>query len=202
MKKFFTSMLVFIACATLLSAQITREQANVIVQNYVQSELTQPAGTIYVNDDEPSEAGVSITTSNGEIFRAKYPCWAYYLDESEPLQRRYFFVKESNGNLLEIIASNDFGSELTGSWTIMDEPTGLAQKEIGVRLLYPNPVGDFLTLSCDGTPVRIEIYDVKGTRLYSGILSGESVCELNVSFLSAGIYMVNIGGKMYKIIKK
>lgn len=193
-------MSVLIAWATLLSAQITREQANAIVQDYVQSEGLSTC-TLYANDDEPSAEVVFITTSNGETFKAKYPCWAYYLDESEPLQRHYFFVKENGGNLLEVIASNDLGTELTGLWTTMNEPTGLTEKESGIKLLYPNPVGDLLTFSCNEESVRVEVYDLKGTRLFSGLLSGENVCQLNVSFLSAGIYMVNVGGETYKIIK-
>ena len=200
MKKILISMLVLIAWATLLSAQITREQANAIVQNYVQSEGLQYAGILYVNLNEPDEEGIVITTSNGETFRVKYLCWAYCLDENEPLQRRYFFVKESDGNLLEIIASNDI-SELDSSWQAMNT-TGLTERENSVRLFYPNPVGDLLTFSCNEESVRVEIYDLKGTRLFSGLLSGENTCQLNVSFLSVGVYVVSISGETYRIIKK
>ena len=201
MKKILTSMSVLIAWATLFSAQITREQANTIVQDYVQNEGLQSVGTLYANDDEPNAAGVFITTSNEETFKAKYACWAYYLDESEPLQRRYFFVKESDGSLLEVIATNDSGAELTGSWTIMDTPTALPEKESGANLLYPNPVGDLLTISCNDSNTRVEIYDLKGTRLFSGLLSGGDACQLNVSFLSAGIYVIHVDGETVKIIK-
>ena len=84
----------------------------------------------------------------------------------------------------------------------MEVPSGLDDlKEDTYKFLYPNPVDDWLTLPCKGENTRVEIYDLKGTRLFSGSLSGNDACQLNVSFLSAGIYMVNVDGKTYKIIK-
>ena len=193
MKKTIISALVLFIGAASSFALITQEQANTIVQNYVKTEVTQPTA-LYANVNAPNEEGIVITTSNGETFKAKYACWTYCLDESDPVQRRYFFVKEENGSLLEIIASNDL-SELDASWTVII--TGLAEKEI--KLLYPNPVSDFLNLSCNGENTRIEIYDLKGTRFFSGLLS--ETCQLNVSFLKTGIYLVNVSGETYKIIK-
>jgi len=80
--------------------------------------------------------------------------------------------------------------------------TNIVEPKANNKLLYPNPVGDWLTIPCNGENTRVEIYDLKGTRLLNKTLSGKDVCQLNVSFLSAGVYMVNVGGKMYKIIKK
>ena len=200
MKKIIILTSVLLAWTTASSAaeKITREQADAIVQSYVQSEVTQP-GALYANANDPDGSGISITTSNGETLRAKYACWAYYLNESEPAQRRYLFVKEEGGSLLEVIASNDL-SELSASWAAM--PTGLTDnKGNNLKQLYPNPVGDLLTLPCNGTNARVEICDLKGTRLFTGLLSGEEPCQLNVSFLSAGVYMVNVAGETYKIIK-
>ena len=197
MKKFFIPILILVAWATLLPAQVTQEEANAIVQNYIESEAIQPAGAFYA---DATGGGISITTSNGEKINAKYACWAYYLNENEPAQRRYLFIKEDGGSLLEVIASNDV-SELNDSWAVMDMPTGLAADEGNVKQLYPNPVGDILTLPC-GENIRVEIYDLKGTRLFSGLLSGKDICQLNVSFLNTGVYMVNVSGEMYKMIKK
>ena len=183
------------AWATLLTAaNITREQADAIVQDYVQT------GTLlYTNVNAPNTEGIVITTSEGETFKAKYACWAYCLDESDPVQRRYLFVKEEGGCLLEIIASNDI-SELDNSWVAMVIITDLAGSEVNsLNMLYPNPVSNLLNLPCNGANTPVEIYDVKGSRLFSGLLS-ES-CQLNVSFLNAGVYIVNLSGETYKIIK-
>ena len=199
MKKIFLLFLVSLVWATLVFAEnITREQADEIVADYVKSEALQLV-ELYANINEPNEAGVAITTSNGETFRAKYACWVYCLDESEPAQRRYIFIKEEGGSLLEVIASNDV-SELGASWIAMN-PTGLVNPESGVKLLYQNPVSDWLTVPCDGENVRVEIYDLNGTRLFSELLFGKDSCQLNVSFLSAGIYVVRVDGKTYKIVK-
>jgi hypothetical protein len=198
MKKIFTSVLVLIVWATSLSA-ITREEADVIVQNYVQSEA---AGTLYANLSAPNGEGITVATSNEETFKAKYACWTYCLDESESSLRRYLFVKEEGGSLLEVIASNDQSVLDNDSWVAMDVPTGLTNSKGSIKLLYPNPVGDLLTLSCNGENTHVEIYDLKGTRLFSGLLSGKDNCQLNVSFLNTGVYMVTVSGETYKIIKK
>ena len=196
MKKNIILVLVLIWTTSLFAVNITREQADAIIQNYVQSEAIQ-FGTLYANVNEPSEEGITITTSGGETFKAKYACWTYCLDESNPIQRRYLFVKEESGSLLEVIANNDT-DELNASWTAMGT-TDLAINEESNIKLYPNPVGDILTIPCTGANIRIEIYDLKGSRLFSGLLP--ETCQLNVSFLNAGIYIVNISGETYKIIK-
>ena len=199
MKKILIVMPVLLAWTVSLSAQITREQANAILLNHLQG-LTQPYD-LYYNSNLPSEgAPIAVTTSNGETFRVKYACWAYFLNESA--QRRYLFVKEDGGSLLEVIASND-QSELDNAWLAMDNiPAGLSgSKGNSLKQLYPNPVGDVLTLPCHGENTRVEIYDLKGARLFSGLLSGEDACQLNVSFLNAGVYTVTASGEMYKIIK-
>jgi len=198
MKKYIVIMSFLTAWATsLYAANITRQQADVVVQNYLQ-EITH-SGALYANVNEPDEAGISITTSNEETFKAKYACWVYCLDETT--QRRYLFVKEENGSLLEIIASNDV-SALDASWTVMNiiitNLVAAGNKENN-QLLYPNPVSDLLTFPCNEKNTLVEIYDLKGARLFSGLLS--ETCQLNVSFLNAGIYIVNISGETYKIIK-
>ena len=199
MKKIFISILVLIAWTVSLSAQVTREQANVIVWNYVQSEVTNPS--LYANLNAPNDEGIIVTTSNEEAFKAKYACWAYCLDENESSLRRYLFVKEEGGSLLEVIASND-QSVLDNSWEAMDTPTGLTGSKGGIKQHYPNPVDDLLALPCNGETTHVEIYDLKGTNLFSGLLAGKDNCQLNVSFLNTGVYMVNVSGETFKIIKK
>ena len=83
---------------------------------------------------------------------------------------------------------------------MLSNVTGFTEQKYNNKQLYPNPVDDWLTLPCTGESTRVEIYDLKGTRLFSGLLSEK--CELNVSFLNAGVYMVNVSGETYKLIKK
>ena len=194
-------MSLILVWATSLPAQTTREQANAIVLDYLKNEVMQTC-FLYVDDNEPSKDGIVITTSNKETIRAKYACWAYYLNENGQDQSRYFFVKEDNGNLLEIIARNDLGPGDLASWKAVGTNTGLINRESSAKQLYPNPVNDWLTIPCASESVRVEIYDLKGTCLFSGTLSEEDACQINVSFLNAGAYMVNVDGKTHKIIKR
>jgi len=110
-------------------------------------------------------------------------------------------VKEDNGSLLEVFTNDDDPQDVR-SWKAVEVPQGIVEPKANNKLLYPNPVGDWLTIPCNGENTRVEIYDLKGTRLLTSPLSGKDACQLNVSFLSAGVYMVNVGGKMYKIVKK
>jgi len=64
-------MSVLLAWATSLPALTTREQADEIVFDYLQSNTTL-SGVLYANADEPAEEGIAITTSNGETFAAQY----------------------------------------------------------------------------------------------------------------------------------
>ncbi|MDR0603347.1 MAG: hypothetical protein LBG80_03480, partial [Bacteroidales bacterium] len=63
MKKLIISILVLVAFTTSLSAQITREQADNIVKEYLQNE-TITYNLLYVHVNTPSEEGIAITTSN------------------------------------------------------------------------------------------------------------------------------------------
>ena len=211
MKKKIVLIPILFAWTISLLAQITREQADAIVQEHIQKEVNRPCPIyLFVNNNAPSEENIVLTTHKEETFKVKYACWVYFLieypDVNGPAQRRYFFVKADSGNLLEVIASNDFGQGggLTG-WTDVTLFSGLAEpKEKSNQLPYPNPVDEWLTIPCTGDFSRIEIHDLRGSRLFSGSHSGKDACQLNVSFLKAGIYMVRVYGgtnAVYKIVK-
>ena len=207
MSKKIISILVLVAWAIVLPAQITREQADVLVKEHLQRENVE-SNLLYINTNAPSAEGVPITTSSEETFQAKYACWAYYLNESEVSQCRYLFVKEDNGNLLEVIASNDLGqSDLTQWKAVEGDSVGIVGTWHAASLrIYPNPVDDILTIPCPNERSLVEIYDVKGCRLFSETVSGkENAHQLNVSFLNTGTYIISVYGEtkvIYKLIKK
>ena len=198
MKRIVFLMAVLFVCSTsIFSQKIIREKADEIVKSYIQSEGLKSID-LYVNINEPDDEGISITTSKGEKFTAKYACWAYSLKDAT--RRHYFFVKEENGNLLEVVTNNDV-SELDASWVEMNL-SGMLEIKSSLNSPYPNPVGDLLYIPCNGKNTHVEIYDLSGTRLFSELLTGEEVCHLNVSFLKSGMYLVNISGKTHRIVKK
>jgi len=207
MKKIFMLMPVLIAWTVSLSAQnITREQADAIVLDYLKSEEVREPYLLYVNTNTPSNTDIVITTLRAETFKTKYASWAYFVNEwydiNGPYFRRYLFINELNGSVLEVKTSSDFGPSDFAAWKDVNISTGLAeQQENNNIFFYPNPVDNFLIFPCTEKNARVEIYDLKGTCLFSEMISGENLCQLNVSFLNTGVYMVNISGKTYKIIK-
>ena len=192
MNKKFIITLFLVALATSVPAQITRIQADAIVKEYLQRELGQ-CGTLYVHTHLPHEGGITITTSNGEIFTAKYACWTYYLGENESAQCRYLFVKEDNGNLLEVIANNDNGYADTNQWAPI-ETTGLPErKESIVSLFYPNPTtGQFSIENGELSIVNVEIFDMMGKmqKIESVKQNGEVI--IDISHFSIGVYFVRV----------
>ena len=208
MKKTFILLTVLLICATTLFAQTTREQADAIIKEHLQNEMVQ-YNLLYVHANVPSIDGITITTSNEEIFSAKYACWAYYLDESEYSQRRYLFVKEDNGNLLEVIASNDNGSADTNQWLLVETVNLSERQENNIKLLYPNPTSGQLTIDNGEFRVEnVEIFDVLGKKQETrgrGQKAESGRYELDISHLSAGIYLLKIrtetGITTRKIIK-
>ncbi|MDR0367535.1 MAG: T9SS type A sorting domain-containing protein [Bacteroidales bacterium] len=202
MKRIIILILVLLASETFLSAQVTRTQADATVRKYLQDEMIAYS-LLYVYADEPNEEGISITTSNDETFKVKYACWAYYADESETAQRRYLFVRESNENLLEVIASNDLSSD-PDKWNLVETSSVIEREDNNIKL-YPNPVNDWLTIPYIEKYTRIEIHDLKGVSLFSEKLTDEESCYLNVSFLATGVYFVSLYNNekisVFKIIK-
>jgi len=199
-------MLALLAWTTSLSARITREQADAIVLEHIQKEETLPFVYLYVNKNTPSNKNVTITAYIGESIKVKYACWIYYLDEHTRLyglaqRRRYFFVKEDSGSLLEIISHWFFSPDDSHSWEAVDITSGIPAIESSVKQPYPNPVNDVLTIPCKEESVHVKIYDLSGARHYTGLLSGANACQLNVSFLNPGVYIVSVDGETFKIIK-
>ena len=64
-------------------AQITREQANEIIYQYIiDEELRTDFLLLYTTDNLPNAEGIStITNYNNEIFSVEYPCWVYHINE-------------------------------------------------------------------------------------------------------------------------
>jgi len=202
MKKLFTIM--FVAGVLTLHAQTTQEQAEAIVLTHIQSVVTQPY-TLYFNTGSPNADGLEITTLNEETVQIQHLCYAYYLAEfpaeSEPARCRYLFVKVDNANLLELVTDGGSPSDMS-QWTKI----GLHETQAYTLLPYPNPVNDRITIPVTGAGALIEIYDMKGTLLVTEKTLGQEEFKLDISFLTAGIYMLKVNDETnsvnYKIIKK
>ena len=198
------SLILIALCSWVLcaEAQITQEQANTIVKQYVQDQVGQPV-ELYIHKNAPHEDSVTITTSRGEMFKAKYACWAYFINETE--QRRYLFVKASGiGSVLEVIASNDV-SNSDDDWQLLkEEPTELYTlypNTLYSNTLYPNPVSDLVNIPCTGSTL-VEIYDLQGICVFSEQVFCEKQYQLSLSFLKSGVYMLHTGNQTHRIVKQ
>lgn len=64
--------------------------------------------------------------------------------------------------------------------------------------IYPNPAHDYINIcSTDGASLRVEILDFSGKIL----LKATDKTTIDVSNLKHGIYIVNINGKLFKLVK-
>ena len=117
MKRITLSILVLFFCTTSLQAQITQEEADIIVLERMSAVME--LYTIYALEDV--QTSYEITTSIGEMLELDYPCWVYYADFKEKTNGKYLIVKESNGNLLEVNTKNDEGPEELEEWRMVDE---------------------------------------------------------------------------------
>jgi len=213
MKKIIVPMIVLTAWATSLSAQITREQADEIVFQHIKKEVTPPY-LLFINVNSPSDAGISITTYCEEAIKAKYAFWAYYLNEnpglSEPCQHRYLFVKENDGNLIEVITSNDIGPEDLAQWE--EVTVGIAETTLSDQIIvFPNPTtGEFIVTSNRLQVIGIEIFDFLGRsvggKFPSNNLEGWQAqpdgVVINISHLPIGIYLLHIDTEQGEVVKK
>jgi hypothetical protein len=195
MKKVTFSFFILFFCTISIQAQITQEQANTIVLQYLQNEVSPPY-VLYVSTHAPSEESLVFTTHNEETIKVKYACWAYYLNEhpsiKEPCQHRYLFVKENNGNLLEIVASNDITPDLT-EWTLVPLSVIDGDRNNSITL-YPNPTtGELRITNYELRITGIEVFDVYG-KYHSSLVTRHETDEtvIDISSLQAGIYFVKI----------
>jgi len=112
MKKILLSLIVPLVFITTLSAQISREQADQIVQQRLDN-ATKPY-CAYVQEEVQTE--FKITTTTGEVLELGHPCWIYYVSYIGETNGKYLIVKESNGNVLEVKAKNDDGPNDLTKW--------------------------------------------------------------------------------------
>jgi hypothetical protein len=131
-----------------------------------------------------------------------------YPDVNGPAQHRYLFVKANDGNLLEVITSNDRIPYLT-QWTEITTAINELQNHVKI---YPNPTSGQLRImnyalnQVQGQIENIEILDVMGRAVgiahppLRGGLEG-----LDISDLPTGTYFLRIttnnGTITEKIIK-
>ena len=188
MKKILTLMFVLIAGATPLSAQITREQADEIVLEYIQNVVTSPY-LLYIHQNSPITNETTITTETEEIINIKYNSWFYYLTDFPELntfQHRYLLVKETNGNILEIIPQNDIDSnDLFSNWECINFVTVTEIIEV------PETAFAFIPLTLSGMVIpENATYQIVSWSIFDSGTTGASITDAILETEDSGTVIV------------
>jgi hypothetical protein len=77
----------------------------------------------------------------------------------------------------------------------------LQEKEEYSVVVYPNPFSDRITICIDQFPSEFLLTDIQGGIVCSEIIT-DSIHELDLSTLPAGIYFIKIAGRVIKVIKE
>ncbi|MDR2146109.1 MAG: family 43 glycosylhydrolase [Tannerella sp.] len=83
----------------------------------------------------------------------------------------------------------------------LEENTGMDMPESSNFLYYPNPVRDRLTINPGGQMATVSLFSLSGNALINRIVNGNSE-KIDVSALSAGIYILNIFNNDLKVSGK
>jgi hypothetical protein len=105
--------------------------------------------------------------------------------------------------LKDVILDNNLPSSWTASNDII---TAVEEFRAGsVLSIYPNPAGDFVTITSDSWLMSVSLYDLQGRLLMTKPGEGEK-CEIDIRHLKKGAYLVRVstsaGTYTEKIVKE
>jgi hypothetical protein len=81
--------------------------------------------------------------------------------------------------------------------------TDIADAFAEASLLYPNPAAGSTLISWQNIPLQsLRLIDVMGQELYRESVNGKTEVELDLSRLSAGIYLIVLQGENQKLVQK
>ena len=87
----------------------------------------------------------------------------------------------------------------TDDYTGIDAVAGTA--DVNVRV-YPNPVSDLLTISSTAPIKNVSLLGADGKLILHAPVGDATSTSVNVNHLPQGLYLVNVDGKVFKILKK
>ncbi|CAN5405612.1 hypothetical protein BH11BAC1_BH11BAC1_24510 [soil metagenome] len=116
------------------------------------------------------------------------------------------FYNDTNTTIVQVGNVGSYGSYyfVDDVWVSLSEGTGVGEFETEEVRLYPNPASNTLTIdSKHGSINSISIYNLFGQNVYSSIKinqAGQNNYEINLNYLSPGIYMAEIhrGEKVFR----
>ena len=213
---------ILIAFSLISFAQISREQADEILLNYVMNneDIRKDVLGISTTDVLPNAKGISTITiyaSPGryETFSVEYPCWVYFLYEWMDINCcrpfRYLFVDKATGSVMEIKKMGSPHEPSPKDWRpLYSAVTGLFEinRELEKTIYFSNLVDEILTITSKKDFEQIKIFDLQGQQMFQALFQpNNSIQTFDVSVLRQGIYVMQILGRdknvlNFKIVKK
>jgi hypothetical protein len=209
MKTYFIISFLLIA-PTFLFAQLTGEQGDKIVLEYIQNEVTWDY-ILSRNDNPPRENGKTTVSwkskgrSQTDSLTVEYPCWSYFImnpNVNGPYIILFLFVDKNNGTLLEVKNKQAFGANIE-NWTFIATNTAdyTSMDKNSDCVITPNPVSEYLDIACEQYFSHIEIHDSSGKMVLAESVGNNTHYRLNTSSISKGLYFLNIFDKEGEKIK-
>lgn len=123
------------------------------------------------------------------------PNGALYMDTTVNFISSFLYEKVLNLGLAQIqIAEKDSSSCIT---------SGLAYNELDGLLIYPNPSNGMLNIKTDlNDIINLQLTSMLGKIIINKTVAGNEIIEINISDLSAGIYILTLKNKKATSIRK
>jgi hypothetical protein len=81
------------------------------------------------------------------------------------------------------------------------KPSSIAAAESLQYSVYPNPCIEYVWVSTPETETSLKLYNILGTLLWQGNMSGE-ITKIEMQRYPSGIYILSAGDFKAKIVKK
>ena len=191
---------------------------NVVATSETDFSVTVSATNIYEYPLGNTSVHLALTESNIEftwqnqshldyVCREMYPdaggtFTTFVFDEMVTLEYSINVPYEINNcELVAFIQDMDSQEVLQTTKVNLGQAVGISELNEKNACVYPNPATDNVTISTGSKMKNINIYDLNGRNVYSVALDYNTI-NLNIDFLNAGIYILDISTENGKIIEK
>lgn len=159
--------------------------------------ITAPA--MSAGFDNPAEVTIAASAAAAGTTVSKVDFYAngelLGTDKTKPYTFSWTGFK--NGDYLLTAVSTDANGNIASSAVTdisISNITGIGKMEINPIQIYPNPATDYFRVQClvDETIQNVAVYNLQGRLLIEKPVSGQNSPEINISLLSAGLYLVEV----------
>jgi len=152
---------------------------------------------VYVGNGIPTSAANFTIISGASNLTAPYVAW----------EEKTFNLDAYAGQTVRIAIQNtsvDHYFFMVDDFKVTATALSVDKQLISQFSVYPNPVNNVVTISnsANATIDAVTVSDLNGRTVKSVKLNGETSAQVNISDLSAGVYMMNISSDQGSVTKK